>query len=317
MDLSRRDAKGRRHSDRAGEDLGPRKGVTPSPSTRRWQSEDSEGEPKRFDHRRVERLALRQPRRPNISMPDRGAVGQLSEWVNYLLKECVPTHLPHQTQKCPVPAIVPPKSFCARALNWDKLSFGEVVPVPLGLAGSPYSTIVSRPTDREPTVAAMKFRTGGNRGNGGGGSTESDLCSLLFKNPGPCRSGGAGDPFLLLKKGSPSPAGIQISSPPGIFSPAAAALRSSPAFSPSPSTPGEGGGESPFLSPLRRPAARTLNLLRTQRGDPVILPRQTAVAAPSFHARGNNFQTFAPKQAEPEAEWRHRGPASSSAATAR
>jgi len=32
------------------------------------------------------------------------------------------------SRKCPVPALVPPKSFCGAALNWDNLAFGKVVP---------------------------------------------------------------------------------------------------------------------------------------------------------------------------------------------
>ena len=159
-------------------------------------------------------------------------------------------------QKRPVPAFVPPKSFCQRALNWDKLTLGEVVPSTLGLVRSLNERVPSH--GPEPTVAGLKFRTGGNRlrraqssrGNGGGGSTESDLCCLsylLFKKSW---SGAAGDPFSLSKK-DPHPGGDDFCSRRGSYP--------------------------------RRRAPRTLNLLRTQtKAHPVILPRQTSVADPEF-----------------------------------
>jgi hypothetical protein len=103
--------------------------------------------------------------------------------------------------------------------------------------------IARRPVPRP----GLKFRTGGNRGDGEGEDQRSltSVASVTScsKNPGP---GVPGIFSPYSEKGSPSPPGIQVSFPPGIFCPAPQSVPSR--LSPTPVRPdaaqmGKGPGE--------------------------------------------------------------------------
>jgi hypothetical protein len=113
--------------------------------------------------------------------------------------------------------VVPPKSVCEQALNWDKLSFGEVVPAIDNRVPS-HEPVPSHGPER--TVAGIKFRTGGNRlrraqsSRGNGGRDRRSLtsvasvtsCSKILVRAGP------GAPGILpsLQKRIPTPPGTKF-----------------------------------------------------------------------------------------------------------